>query len=132
MVIDDTVATDPTKKAAMRMAKPSGVALSIITKETALDNFRAGKYNDHTVFVVARSPQTILDVMKAGEHIPLLVLGGTVFPAEDTQATQVSSRAYVTDDDLPAYRAIAQAGCTVTVRYVPADKPVELSSLVTL
>ena len=120
MVIDDIVANDPTKKAAMRMAKPSGVALSIINKETALTNYRAGKYDDHTVFIVARDPQTILDV------------GGTVFPEEGSDAVQVSSRAYVTKDELPAYRAIAGTGCDITVRYVPADKPVELSSIITL
>ena len=57
MVIDDIVANDPTKKAAMRMAKPSGVALSIINKETALTNYRAGKYDDHTIFIVARDPR---------------------------------------------------------------------------
>ncbi|MFR2053875.1 MAG: PTS sugar transporter subunit IIB [Collinsella sp.] len=74
MVIDDIVANDPTKKAAMRMAKPSGVALSIINKETALANYRAGKYDDHTVFIVARDPQTILDVIQTGQVVPTLVV----------------------------------------------------------
>lgn len=69
MVIDDIVANDPTKKAAMRMAKPSGVALSIINKETALTNYQAGKYDDHTVFIVARDPQTILDVIQTGQVV---------------------------------------------------------------
>ena len=132
MVIDDIVANDPTKKAAMRMAKPSGVALSIINKETALTNYRAGKYDDHTVFIVARDPQTILDVIQTGQVVPTLVVGGTVFPEEGSDAVQVSSRAYVTKDELPAYRAIAGTGCDITVRYVPADKPVELSSIITL
>lgn len=75
MVIDDIVANDPTKKAAMRMAKPSGVALSIINKETALTNYRAGKYDDHTIFIVARDPQTILDVIQTGQVVPTLVVG---------------------------------------------------------
>ena len=126
MVIDDIVANDPTKKAAMRMA------LSIINKETALTNYRAGKYDDHTIFIVARDPQTILDVIQTGQVVPTLVVGGTVFPEEGSDAVQVSSRAYVTKDELPAYRAIAGTGCDITVRYVPADKPVELSSIITL
>ena len=43
MVIDDEYANDPTKKAAMRMAKPSGVALSIISEETALAELHGGQ-----------------------------------------------------------------------------------------
>lgn len=56
MIIDDEYANDPTKKAGMRMAKPAGVALSIINRETAYANFAAGKYDGHTVFVVVRDP----------------------------------------------------------------------------
>ena len=93
---------------------------------------REGKYDDHTVFIVARDPQTILDVIQTGQVVPTLVVGGTVFPEEGSDAVQVSSRAYVTKDELPAYRAIAGTGCDITVRYVPADKPVELSSIITL
>ena len=59
MVIDDEYANDPTKKAGMKMAKPAGTALSIITEETARANFAAGKYDDHTVFVIARTPDIV-------------------------------------------------------------------------
>ena len=78
MIIDDEYANDPTKKAGMRMAKPAGVALSIISRETAYANFAAGKYDDHTVFVVVREPQVVLDLQEAGQKVPRLTVGGTV------------------------------------------------------
>ena len=130
MVIDDEYANDPTKKAAMRMAKPSGVALSIISEETALANFTAGKYDDHTVFVVARAPQTIQNVIETGHPVPELVVGGTVAPAEGQAGTQVSRRAFIADDDLACYRAIAATGCKVFSQYIPADKPEALDALI--
>lgn len=130
MVIDDEYANDPTKKAAMRMAKPSGVALSIISEETALANFTAGKYDDHTVFVVARAPQTIQNVIETGHPVPELVVGGTVAPAEGQTGTQVSRRAFIADDDLACYRAIAATGCKVFSQYIPADKPEALDALI--
>lgn len=132
MVINDEYANDPTKKAAMRMAKPAGVALSIISEETALANFTAGKYDDHTVFVVTKSPVTVKHLQDAGQHIPVLVVGGTASPAEDVSATQVSRRAYVLDSEISAYRSVADAGTAIEVRYVPADTPVPLSSLVAM
>ena len=132
MIIDDEYANDPTKKASMRMAKPAGVALSIISRETAYANFAAGKYDDHTVFLVVRDPQIVLDLQEAGQRVPALTVGGTVEPAEGVPATQVSRRAYVTAGEEPVYRAIAAHGTVITVQYVCADKSEPLSKFIHL
>ncbi len=129
MIIDDEYANDPTKKAGMRMAKPAGIALSIISEETALANFKAGKYDDHSVFVIARKPQTLLRVIEAGQPIPELVVGGTVTPEEGDSGTQVNHRAFILDSDVPAYRSIAETGCTVFSQYIPADAPASMDGL---
>ena len=132
MIIDDEYADDPTKKASMRMAKPAGVALSIINRSTAYANFAAGKYDDHTVFLVVRDPQIVLDLQKAGQSIPKLTIGGTVDPAADVSATKVSRRAYVTEAEVPVYAAIAAHGTDITIQYVCADKSEPLSKYVTI
>ena len=54
MIIDDTVANNELTKASMKLARPTGMAISIITEEAALNNFKAGKYNDHTVCVLVK------------------------------------------------------------------------------
>lgn len=132
MVIDDEYANDPTKKAAMRMAKPAGAALSIISEETALANFKAGKYDTHSVFIVTKSPRTLVHVMETGRSIPCVIVGGTVEPKGDESAKQVSRRAYVFDEDVDDYRALAQGGSVITVQYTPADKADPLSALIDL
>lgn len=130
MVVDDEYAGNPTKKAGMKMAKPAGIALSIISEETALANFAAGKYDDHTVFVIAREPSTIRAIQEAGQEIPALVIGGTVTPAEGVEAMQVGRRAYVTPAEAADLQAIAVAGAPITVQYVSADKPEPLSKYI--
>ena len=55
MVIDDKVAGDEVLKSTMRMARPAGMAVSIISEQTALKNFAAGKYDREKVFVFAWS-----------------------------------------------------------------------------
>ncbi len=132
MVIDDEYASDPTKKAGMRMAKPAGLALSIITEQTAFDNFRAGKYDDHTGCVVTRSPEVIRKLIELGQSVPLLVVGGTVQPAEGEAATQVSRRAFVLDEQKDCYRQIMASGCDLEVQYVPSDKAEPLSKTISL
>ena len=58
MVIDDKVAGDEVLKSTMRMARPAGMAVSIISEQTALKNFAAGKYDREKVFVIAKEPES--------------------------------------------------------------------------
>ncbi|MCD7880850.1 MAG: PTS sugar transporter subunit IIB [Clostridiales bacterium] len=132
MVIDDHIASDPLLKSGMQMGKPAGCALSIITEATARTNFSAGKYRNQTVFVIVQDPAILLRLMEQGEAIPQVVVGGTVAPAEGTEAVQVSRRAFVTKADQEVYRALAAGGAKLTVQYVPKDKEEPLSQYISL
>ena len=109
MIIDDTVANNELTKASMKLARPTGMAISIITEETALNNFKAGKYNDHTVFVLVKKPETLVKLSDIGVKIPELVIGGTVKPAEGEEAVKLSQRAYAKPDDIEAYKKLKAA-----------------------
>ena len=117
MIIDDTVANNELTKASMKLARPTGMAISIITEETALNNFKAGKYNDHTVFVLVKKPETL---------VKLSDIGGTVKPAEGEEAVKLSQRAYAKPDDIEAYKKLKAAGTKLYAQYVPADAEVSI------
>ena len=70
MVIDDKVAGDEVLKSTMRMARPAGMAVSIISEQTALKNFAAGKYDREKVFVIAKEPETMLRLVESGVELP--------------------------------------------------------------
>ena len=126
MIIDDTVANNELTKASMKLARPTGMAISIITEETALNNFKAGKYNDHTVFVLVKKPETLVKLSEIGVKIPELVIGGTVKPAEGEEAVKLSQRAYAKPDDSEAYKKLKAAGTKLYAQYVPADAEVSI------
>ena len=126
MIIDDTVANNELTKASMKLARPTGMAISIITEETALNNFKAGKYNDHTVFVLVKKPETLVKLSEIGVKIPELVIGGTVKPAEGEEAVKLSQRAYAKPDDIEAYKKLKAAGTKLYSQYVPADAEVSI------
>ncbi len=133
MVIDDGVAGDPAKKAAMKMSRPStGCALSIINHETAYANFKAGKYDGHTVMVIAQDPQTFADLVEQGQKIPALVVGGTVELEEKPGFIKISRRACIPETDIPVYQKIASSGTRIEVRYVPSEHPEPLSKFIDL
>ena len=88
MVVDDKVAGDEVLKSTMRMARPAGMAVSIISEETALKNFAAGKYDREKVFVIAKEPETILHLAESGVEFPSLIVGGSLVKEDGVQLTQ--------------------------------------------
>lgn len=132
MVIDDHIANNPTLKSGMQMGKPAGTALSIINEETAYKNFAAGKYNGHSVFVLVQDPKILVNLVKQGEKVPVVVVGGTVTPADGVEAVQVSRRAFVTKEQEKDYRELAAAGANILVQYLPKDKEEPLGKFIQL
>ncbi len=132
MIIDDATANDEVRKAAMRMSKPAGQALSIISRETAYANFKAGKYDGHTVFVIARDPQTFLDLIELGQEVPTITLGLTELPTGDADGVQAGRRAFIKTEEIPVYQAIAKSGTDIEVRYMTTDKAVPISEYISI
>lgn len=130
MVIDDRVANDPVLKEAMKLGKPAGVALSIINRETAYANFKAGKYDGQKVFVVCDDPQIILDLIQGGNKISQAVLGGTAVPENPEEAIPCGKRAYVLKKNVEIFKQIEELGTKVVVQFVPADKPEPISKYI--
>ena len=126
MIIDDTVANNELTKASMKLARPTGMAISIITEETALNNFKAGKYNDHTVFVLVKKPETLVKLTEIGVRVPELVVGGTVKPAEGEEAVKISPRAFAKADDIEADKKLKASGTKMYAQYVPADAEISM------
>ena len=122
MVIGDEVL-----KSTMRMARPAGMAVSIISEQTALKNFAAGKYDREKVFVIAKEPETILHLVESGIELPSLIVGGSLVKEGGVQLTQ---RAYASAENVQSYKALIARGVKVTAQFVPADKPVSVADLI--
>lgn len=119
MIIDDEVASNPQKKDIMRIAKPAGIPLSIITTDTAIQNFKLGKYKGKRVFVVAKKPETFLTLLKEGITIRELTIGGSGCLPEET--IKLSNRYSCTQEDEKYLNEIRKAGIPMFIQYVPAD-----------
>ena len=105
----------------------AGMAVSIISEETALKNFAAGKYDREKVFVIAKEPETILHLVESGIELPSLIVGGSLVKEGGVQLTQ---RAYASAENVQSYKALIARGVKVTAQFVPADKPVSVADLI--
>lgn len=127
MVIDDKVANDPLLKESMKIARPAGMSVSIISLETALKNFQIKKYGDQKIFVVTNSPKVILALLDQGEFVPKLNIGGTV---QYEDGVKLSTRAMATKEDVETYKAILKYDTSLTVQYVPSDREVKFTDII--
>lgn len=124
MVIDDATANDPISKATMKMARPAGNAISIITEEKALTSFKSGKYDPEKLLVLAKEPKTFLDLVNSGVKITKLIIGGTT---ARENGIELSKRAFADKDEVADYEALLDAGVELVSQYVPADKEVNVT-----
>lgn len=124
MVVDDEVAKDEPRKAAMRLSKPAGTGMSLIDTETAITNFKAGKYDSHNVLLVVNNVEILLTLAKNGIEIPKVNIGIMLDSKERTKYTKNFA---ATDEELSQLKEIEDMGIPVSYQFVPSDKEEPLS-----
>ncbi len=120
MVIDDATANDQMLKESMKLARPAGIAISVITENTALANFAKKKYDRQRVFVLAKTPNVFLNLINSKIKINKLILGGTL---TYDNAIKVTNRAYIKKTEIPVYKEILDKGTQVVSMYTTNDDP---------
>lgn len=119
MVIDDAIANDETEKALLRMVAPSTVKTSIISKETAATNIKAGKYAAQRVFVLVKSPVTLLTLLDMGVNITAINIGNMA-KRDDTRQIKPSISLSAAEEN--AIRELLARNITIYAQMVP-DHP---------
>lgn len=124
MVINDEVANDDMQKKILRMAAPTGIATSIITKEKALNNIIAGKYQNQRVLVIFKNPEDILELIEKGLPIQKVNVGNMGAKA-DTVAIKKSVN--ITEQDRAVFEKLTALDVQLTARMVPDESDEPLS-----
>lgn len=118
MVVDDVLCNNDDIKASMRMAKPVGTGVSVISTETAITNFKAGKYDGQRVLVLVKEPETLIKLMEGGVEIPKVDLG-IMFNEDGREA--VTKFIALNDKERADLQTIKDKGVPVVIQYVPTD-----------
>lgn len=124
MVIDDEVSKDETQKGVMRLSKPSGTGMSIINLETAITNFKAGKYDNHNVLVVVKEPDILLSLVENGIVLPKVNVG-ILFDADGKE--KITKNVSLNTKEKEDLKKLVSLGVDVTFQYTPTDKEEPLS-----
>lgn len=118
MVIDDQAASDDVLKMSLKVATPSGVALSVLTVDRAVERLTADAYHGQRVFVIVKTPFTLLRMLSLGIRFPVVNVGNlTYVPGK----TKVSNTAAVSDDEVEAFHALKDRGVSLTMQLIPSN-----------
>lgn len=126
MVVDNNIVNNDIEKSGLKLATPAGVKLSVLPVEKAVNNILAGKYDSQRLFIVARRPQTFLDMAEGGVPFDTINVGN-MSQSDDTRS--ISHSINVTDDDVKAFEALNAKGIKLTAQMVPSDNTNDLMKM---
>lgn len=127
MVVDDKVAEDEPRKAAMRLSKPAGTGMSLINTQTAATNFNAGKYDNHNVLLVVNNVQTLLDLTEQGVDIPKVNIG---IMLDRSDRKKLAKNFAASPEEIKQLQQLQAKGIPVSYQFTPSDKEENLDKFI--
>lgn len=125
MVIDDEVAQNQMLKNSMKLARPAGMAISIISLDTALENFKKNKYDGQSIFILVRSVEKIIKLVEAGVPIESINLGATA-QREEKDLIEINRFVTMNSQEKEAYKWLESKNIPVYASYLVADPRVDI------
>lgn len=119
MIVDDDIVADQVAKASLKAAVPGGIKLSILKTETAAKRLIQGVYKGQKVMILAKSIQTIFDLISAGVPIQTFNLGNSSLK-EGTK--QISKSVFLTEAEIMKILELEKQGVAVTAQMVPMEE----------
>lgn len=126
MVVDDKVSESAIEKSGLRMAAPASVRLSVLNVKTAAAHILAHKYDSQRVFIVAKKPQPLLELVKAGVEIKEINVGNM---SQTDETRSLTKSINVVDDDVKTFEELDKLGVHLIAQMVPGDNATEFMSL---
>lgn len=125
IVVNNEAVNDESIIAALKISKPAGVKLSILSKEKAIDKFKDGIYDEDKVFLITKNIQDMNDIIEGGIDIESVNIGNV---AKKEDAIQIKKSVHLTKNDISLIKNMIENGIKVTAQMIPneSDQSIEM------
>ena len=125
IVVNNEAVNDESIIAALKISKPAGVKLSILSKEKAIDKFKDGIYDEDKVFLITKNIQDMNDIIEGGINIESVNIGNI---AKKEDAIQIKKSVHLTKNDISLIKNMIENGIKVTAQMIPneSDQSIEI------
>lgn len=129
MVIDDTVANDEMQKNTMKLARPAGMAISIIPLDKALTNFKANKYEGQSIFLIVKHIDTIKTLIEEA-NVPIHEVNvGAIAQRSGDDLLQVNRFVTIDEHEKQTYLDLMEKGVRIYAKYLVADQEIDFKTI---
>ena len=129
MVIDDTGANDEMQKSTMKLARPAGMAISIIPLDKALANFKANKYEGQNIFLIVKHIETIKRLIEEA-NVPIHEVNvGATAQRSGENLIQVNRFVTIDEQEKQTYLALMEKGVRIYAKYLVADSEIDFKTI---
>lgn len=118
IVVNDSAVKDELIIAGLKMAKPAGVKLSILSVKRAIEKFAENAYDTDKVFLITQNIQDMLSLIEA--NVPFTSFNvGNVAKREGSRPIKRSVN--LTEQDIADIKKMVDAGIIVTAQMLPNE-----------
>lgn len=129
VIANDEVMTNEIQKTAIKMAKPTGVKMSIRSLKGGIDLINDERVRDLKLFVVVKTTEDALALINSiHEHISLVNIGGLSNRTKGNN--KIVKGVYLSDQDIINVKEIMKKVDKVDVRIVPTDSNKNIATLI--
>ncbi|MDO4916108.1 MAG: mannose/fructose/sorbose PTS transporter subunit IIA [Rothia sp. (in: high G+C Gram-positive bacteria)] len=112
----DSAAQDHLRKTLLLQVAPSHVKTNVLDIAKTGRVYNNPKYTGMRTMVVVENPQDVLRLLDEGVEVKEVNVGGVTFK---TGMHQISEAVYASDEDITAYKELAQRGIKMVIQQVP-------------
>lgn len=125
LVANDAAVKDEFQIAALKMACPAGVKLSILSVNRAVENILGGKYNEDKVFLITRNIADCKAMIERGVPIGQFNVGNL---AHREGQRKIKNSVSLSDADIADLRQLLAQGIRVKAQMVPNEPDVGIET----
>lgn len=123
-VVNDEVVNDEMEIAALKISKPAGVKLSILSKAKAIEKFESDFYGNERVFLICKNIADMIDLVNAGDFLKGFNIGNV---SRRDGARMIKRSVYLTQSEIDALSELGNQGIKITAQMIPneSDQSIE-------
>ena len=123
LIIDDKVANDPFLSAVIMGAAPKNLKVQVMTVTSAIDYLKDSANIDENIILLAKGPETFLELFSQGVEIQEINLGGM---GSKQDRKKLYKNIAVSDTEREIFRKLVNNGIHVYIQVVPNMESVDI------
>lgn len=118
VVVNDNVLKDEMALSGLKMAKPAGVKLSIVSVKRAVERFKENAYAGDRVFLITKNITDMAELIRQGVDIEKVNVGNV---AKREGSRNIKKSVNLTEQDIADIHEMINSGHPVTAQMIPNE-----------